>query len=144
MSQTPMPTDLPTTKNSYVWVQHVPDGAVSVTVEDSTLVLKASQVLQERFEVLLQKQKAGQLSSEEAREYQAICDLDAALSWLNRRARASVMASATKQCTGVSNRLPKNMWCWLAQQIFSLVSDLEISFPDTGQVEREPRQFRIT
>jgi hypothetical protein len=89
MSQTPAPTNQNTAQNSYVWVQHVPDGAVSVTVEDATLVLKASNILQERFEALLAKQKAGELSSEEAREYQAICDLDTALSWLNRLARGS-------------------------------------------------------
>jgi hypothetical protein len=39
-------------QNPQVWVEHVPDGAVSVTVEGSTLVLKASNALQERFEVL--------------------------------------------------------------------------------------------
>jgi len=70
-------------------VQYVPDGAVSVAVEDSTLVLKASNALQERFETLLAKRKAGALSDEEAREYQAICDLDTALSRLNRLARES-------------------------------------------------------
>jgi len=70
-------------------VQYVPDGAVSVAVEDSTLVLKASNALQERLETLLAKRKAGALSVEETREYQAICDLDTALSWLNRLARGS-------------------------------------------------------
>jgi hypothetical protein len=43
-------------------------------------VLHASQQLQERFEMLLDKQKAGTLSPEEQREYAAICDLDTALS----------------------------------------------------------------
>ena len=62
MSQTPSPIDQLTAPSSHVWVQHVPDGAVSVAVEDSTLVLKASLALQERFEVLLAKQKAGALS----------------------------------------------------------------------------------
>ena len=70
-------------------MQYVPDGAVSVVVEDSTLVLKASTMLQERFETLLAKRKAEALSVEETREYQAICDLDTALSWLNRLARGS-------------------------------------------------------
>ena len=70
-------------------MQYVPDGAVSVAVEGSTLVLKASTALQERFETLLAKRKAGALSVEETREYQAICDLDTALSWLNRLARGS-------------------------------------------------------
>jgi len=35
-------------------VQYVPDGAALVAVEDSTLVLKASNALQERFETLWQ------------------------------------------------------------------------------------------
>jgi len=84
MSQTPSPGDQSTTQNLHVWVQYVPEGAVSVAVEDSTLVLKASTALQERFETLLAKRKAGALSVEETREYQAMCDLDTALSWLNR------------------------------------------------------------
>ena len=58
-------------------------------LEDSTLMLKASNVVQERFETLLAKRKAGTLSVEEAREYQAMCDLDTALSWLNHLARGS-------------------------------------------------------
>lgn len=62
---------------------------MSVAVEDATLVLKASNTLQERFETLLAKRKAEALSVEETREYQAMCDLDSALSWLNRLARGS-------------------------------------------------------
>ena len=89
MSQPPSPAEQVTAQNSHVWVQYVPDGAVLVAVEDSTLVLKASNVVQERFETLLAKQKAGALSVEEAREYQAMHDLDTALSWLNRLARGS-------------------------------------------------------
>lgn len=89
MSQTPSPMDQITAQDSHVWVQYVPDGAVSVAVEGSTLVLKASTALQERFETLLAKRQAGALSVEETREYQAICDLDTALSWLNRLARGS-------------------------------------------------------
>ena len=89
MSQTSLPINRTITPDPQVWVQHVPDGAVSVTVEDSTLVLKASNALQERFEALLTKRKDGTLSDQEAREYQAICDLDTALSWLNRLARGS-------------------------------------------------------
>lgn len=89
MSQTSSSTDQTTAQDSHVWVQHVPDGAVSVAVEDSILVLKASTALQERFEALLTKQKTVGLSVEETREYQAICDLDTALSWLNRLARGS-------------------------------------------------------
>jgi hypothetical protein len=55
-------------------------------------VLRASQPLQERFEALLARRKAETLSPEEAREYEAICDLDMALSWLNRLARGARIA----------------------------------------------------
>lgn len=89
MSQTPSPVDQNSTQHSHVWVQYVPDGAVSVAVEGTALVLKASNTLQERFETLLTKRKDGVLSVEETQEYQAICDLDTALSWLNRLARGS-------------------------------------------------------
>lgn len=64
MSQTPSPMDQITAQDSHIWVQYVPDGAVSVVaVEDSTLVLKASNALRERFETLLAKRKAGALSA---------------------------------------------------------------------------------
>lgn len=89
ISQTLSPMDQITAQNSHVWVQYVPDGAVSVAVEGSTLLLRACTALQERFETLLAKRKAGALSVEETREYQAIGDLDAILSWLNRLARES-------------------------------------------------------
>ena len=89
MSQTPFPVDQTPAQHSHVWVQYVPDGAVSVAVEGTALVLKASNALQERFETLLAKRKNGALSVEETREYQAICDLDIALSWLNRLVRGS-------------------------------------------------------
>ena len=89
MSQTPSPVDQTPPRHSHVWVQYVPDGAVSVTVEGTALVLKASNALQERFETLLAKRKDGTLSVEETQEYQALCDLDEALSWLNRLARGS-------------------------------------------------------
>jgi hypothetical protein len=62
---------------------------VSVDIEGATLVLRASHTLQDRFETLLAKRKAGTLSPEEAREYEAICHLDTALSWLNRLARGA-------------------------------------------------------
>jgi len=78
-----------TTQESYPWVQDLPDGAVSVEMEGTTLVLRASHTLQERFETLLARRKAGTLSPEETREYEAICALDTALSWLNRLVRGS-------------------------------------------------------
>jgi hypothetical protein len=80
----------PTTiQDAYTWVQDLPDGAVSIETAGTTLVLRASHTLQERFETLLAKRKAGTLSPQETREYEAICALDTALSWLNRLARGA-------------------------------------------------------
>jgi hypothetical protein len=72
---------------SNAWVHYLPDGAVSVEARGTELVLRASQKLQERFEALLAKRKAGELTEEESRQFDAIADLDDALSWLNRLAR---------------------------------------------------------
>jgi hypothetical protein len=80
----------PTTiQDAYTWVQALPDGAVAVDTEGTTLVLRASHTLQERFETLLARRKAGTLSPQETREYEAVCALDTALSWLNRLARGA-------------------------------------------------------
>jgi len=65
----------------------LPDGAISIGMEGSQWVLHASRRLQSRFEQLLEGRKAGALNPAELREYEAICDLDRALSWLNRLAR---------------------------------------------------------
>jgi hypothetical protein len=89
VSQTTSPIDQLTAPDAHAWVQYLPDGAISVDIEEATLVLRASNSLQERFETLLAKRKAGTLSPEEQREYAAICDLDTALSWLNRLARGA-------------------------------------------------------
>jgi hypothetical protein len=75
------------------WVQLLPDGAVSVETQDNHLVLRASGSLQQRFEKLLEIRKAGQLTAAENREYEAICQLDDALSWLNRLARGAPTGS---------------------------------------------------
>lgn len=87
MTQTASPVDSIPIPDTPEWVQHLPDGAVSIDLEDAGIVLRASTKLQERFEALLDKKKAATLTSEEDREYTAICDLDTALSWLNRLAR---------------------------------------------------------
>ena len=82
---------LTATENSKVdWIDRLPDGAVSVERIGQTLVLRASQELQQRFEDLLELKKSGDLTFEESQQYEAICDLDHALSWLNRLARGSV------------------------------------------------------
>jgi hypothetical protein len=89
MSHTTSPLEHLTASDAYSWVEYLPEGAVSVAIEGATLVLRASMTLQERFETLLAKRKAGTLSPEEQREYEAICGLDTALSWLNRLARSA-------------------------------------------------------
>jgi hypothetical protein len=75
--------------NSFDWVQCLPDGAVSVENIDGDLVLRASQKLQDQFEELLIKHKAGSLTAEESQQYDALCELDDALSWINRLARGA-------------------------------------------------------
>jgi hypothetical protein len=75
--------------DSFDWVQRLPDGAVSVENVEGALVLRASQKLQEQFEDLLAKHKTGFLSPEESEQYDAICELDDALSWINRLARSA-------------------------------------------------------
>jgi len=73
MSHARSPLDQLTAPDARARVRFLPDGAVSVNIEDTTLMLHASQHLQERFEMLLDKRKAGTLSPEEQREYAAIC-----------------------------------------------------------------------
>ncbi len=52
MNQSPTP-------DANEWVQHLPDGAVSVEQQGTGLVLRASTGLQKQFETLLEKKKAG-------------------------------------------------------------------------------------
>ncbi len=78
MSQPPSPLEQLSATDSQDWVGHLPDGAISIDVEASTVVLRASSKLQDRFDTLLDKRKAGALSPQETREYEAICDLDKA------------------------------------------------------------------
>lgn len=69
------------------WTQRLPDGAVSVSELGGRWVLRASRPLQTRFEELLDRRKLGSLDQDESEEYEALCALDDALSWLNRLAR---------------------------------------------------------
>ena len=89
MSQATVSLEQLVMQDAQSWVPYLPEGAVSVAVENSTLVLRASQSMQERFESLLARRKTGTLSSEETREYEAMCGLDTVLSWLNRLARSA-------------------------------------------------------
>ena len=77
VSQSPSPS----------WTRRLPDGAVSVTELGGHWVLRASRPLQTRFEELLDRRKLGSLDEDESEEYEALCALDDALSWLNRLAR---------------------------------------------------------
>ena len=70
------------------WVGRLPDGAVSVQAREGNLILKASEAMQQRFEELLSLRKDKSLNDAEEEEYRAICELDEALSWLNRLARS--------------------------------------------------------
>lgn len=74
--------------DSFEWVHFLPDGVISVERRDEKLVLRASQPLQQRFEDLLERRKLATLTAEETEEYDAICELDNALSWLNRLIRS--------------------------------------------------------
>lgn len=74
---------------STTWTAALPDGAVSVEGNGDTLLLKASEVLQQRFEELIERKKSATLTEAECEEYEAICELDNALSWINRLARTS-------------------------------------------------------
>ena len=69
------------------WIDRLPDGAVSIETDGEHWVLRASRPLQSRFEELLERRKAGPLSKEEVRDYDAICDLDNLLTGFNRLAR---------------------------------------------------------
>uniref|UniRef100_A0A7C2NXU3 Uncharacterized protein n=1 Tax=Schlesneria paludicola TaxID=360056 RepID=A0A7C2NXU3_9PLAN len=60
---------------------------MSIETDGTHWVLRASHPLQARFEELLERRKAGQLTVDEGREYEAICDLDRLLSGFNRLAR---------------------------------------------------------
>jgi hypothetical protein len=73
----------------YVHVDSMPLMELCQSISKRPLVLRASHTLQNRFETLLAKRRAGILSPEETREYEAICHLDTALSWLNRLARGT-------------------------------------------------------
>lgn len=72
---------------SLQWIHSLPEGAVSVERQDHKLVLRASQQLQQQFEDLLERRKSAKLTAEESEQYDAICELDDALSWLNRLIR---------------------------------------------------------
>ena len=74
-------------QSATAWTSILPDGAVSVESGENFVVLRASKHLQRRFEALLERKKSATLTPGETAEFDAICHLDEALSWLNRLAR---------------------------------------------------------
>ena len=76
--------------NALAWVASLPDGAVSIEIQDEKIVLRASQQLQQRFEELVERRKNAILTAAESKQYDAICDLDDVLSWLNRLMRSGL------------------------------------------------------
>lgn len=87
MIQTMSRTMLPIDEVGLARLKLVPDGAISIETDGTNVVLRASRRLQVRFERLLERHKHGELTEAEEEELQAIEQLDAALSWLNRLAR---------------------------------------------------------
>ena len=81
------PKSSPNQNQSADWIRRLPDGAVSVSELGGDWVLRASQPLQAKFEELLKRRKQGTLDEQESEEYEALCALDDALSWLNRLVR---------------------------------------------------------
>ena len=92
--------------DAFEWVRLLPEGAVSVEREEGKLVLRASQPLQQRFEELLQRRKSGTLAAEDLEQYDAICELDDALSLLNRLLRDRT----TNGSSSDSGILPPDEW----------------------------------
>ncbi len=87
MIETTSGTMFPIDEAGLARLRLVPDGAISIETDRSSVVLRASRQLQTRFEDLLERRKCGELTKAEEQELQAIDQLDAALSWLNRLAR---------------------------------------------------------
>jgi hypothetical protein len=65
MSHLRSPLDRLTAPDAQAGVRSLPEDAVSADIEDTTSVLHASQLLQIRFEMLLDKRKTGTLSPQE-------------------------------------------------------------------------------
>jgi hypothetical protein len=86
MSAAPV-TDLCLPAPDAEWIDRLPDGAVSIETDGRHWRLRASHPLQSRFEELLERRKAGELTADEQSQYEAICDLDTLLSGFNRLAR---------------------------------------------------------
>ncbi len=69
------------------------DGAISVELADGVPIFRASQTVQQRVELLLEKQRAETLSDTEHREMSRYEEIDDYLSFLNRIVRNIQTAS---------------------------------------------------
>lgn len=63
------------------------DGAVRIELEEGVPIFRASQVVQNRIEELLDKQQLAALSAEEAHELDSYEEMDDYLSFVNRTVR---------------------------------------------------------
>jgi hypothetical protein len=63
------------------------EGAVNIAVEDGIPIFRASQIVQQRIEALLDKQTDGSLSPEEVAELNRYEEIDDYLSFVNRTIR---------------------------------------------------------
>jgi uncharacterized protein YnzC (UPF0291/DUF896 family) len=81
-----------TAVNAYPRLHQLPatfpiEGAVRIEIEEGVPVFRASTLVQERIELLLNKQQAGTLTEEEAEEVDRYEEIDDYLSFLNRLVR---------------------------------------------------------
>lgn len=63
------------------------EGAISLAVEDGIPTFRAAQGVQDRIEVLLQKQTDAELTSDEIAEFDCYAEIDDYLSFVNRTMR---------------------------------------------------------
>lgn len=68
--------------------------AVRIEIEEGVPILRASAAVQDRIELLLQKQQEGGISPDESAELDRYEDIDAYLSHLNRIVRNQSFAAA--------------------------------------------------
>ena len=75
-------------------------GAVTIELEEGVPVLRASSVVQERIEALLQREREGSLSAEEAEEMDRYEEVDDYLSLVNRVVRSQYVAAGPLNAEG--------------------------------------------
>ena len=63
------------------------EGAIQLALEEGTLIFRVSEVVQDRIEALLHKDRSASLSVDEAEELRQYEDVDDYLSFVNRLVR---------------------------------------------------------